>query len=66
MRFTLRWMAVAVISAVSCCWMHAQSPSASDEAAIKSLILAVPEAMNHKDWKAYGDLFAEDACKNRC
>ena len=61
MRFTLRWMAIAVIFAVTCCSMHAQSPSASDEAAIKSLILAVPEAMNHKDWKAYGDLFAEDA-----
>jgi len=61
MHSALRWMAMAVIFAASCCWMHAQSPSASDEAAIKSLILAVPEAMNHKDWKAYGDLFAEDA-----
>jgi uncharacterized protein (TIGR02246 family) len=23
--------------------------------------MSVPEAMNHKDWKAYGALFAEDA-----
>ena len=61
MGFRLRWIAMSVIFAVSCCGMHAQNPSASDETAIKSLILAVPEAMNHKDWKAYGDLFAEDA-----
>ena len=61
MRFAFRVVAGAVIVAVSCCWMHAQSLNASDETAIKSLILAVPEAMNHKDWKAYGDLFADDA-----
>jgi len=61
MRFTVRTVVSMAIVAAACCCTSAQAPNSSDEAAIKSLILAVPEAMNHKDWKAYGDLFTEDA-----
>lgn len=61
MQFTLRLAMVGVILTLSCSWMHAQNQSASDETAIRSLIMSVPEAMNRKDWKAYGDLFADDA-----
>ena len=61
MQSAFRLSVVGVILAVGCPWMSAQSLNASDDAAIKSLIMAVPEAMNHKDWKAYANLFAEDA-----
>lgn len=42
-------------------FLQAQTLSTSDKAAIRTLIMAVPEAMNHQDWKAYADLFADDA-----
>jgi uncharacterized protein (TIGR02246 family) len=61
MRFTVCLLVIVGMFATCCSLSFAQNVSASDEAAIKSLIMAVPEAMNHKDWKAYGDLFAEDA-----
>jgi uncharacterized protein (TIGR02246 family) len=39
----------------------AQTLSAPDRAAIQNLIMAVPAAMNRKDWRAFSGLFAEDA-----
>jgi uncharacterized protein (TIGR02246 family) len=42
----------------------AQTPNAlnaADEAAIRATVTAVPEALNHKDMKAYADLFFDDA-----
>jgi uncharacterized protein (TIGR02246 family) len=40
---------------------HAQTLSVADEAAIRTTVKAVPEALNHKDMKAYADLFDDDA-----
>jgi uncharacterized protein (TIGR02246 family) len=40
---------------------HAETLSAPDEAAISATVRAVPEALNHKDMKAYAELFDDDA-----
>jgi uncharacterized protein (TIGR02246 family) len=40
---------------------HAQTLSTPDEAAIRATVRAVPEALNHKDMKAYAELFDDDA-----
>lgn len=42
--------------------VHAAPPlSAQDQAAIGAIVRAVPEALNHKDMKAYAELFDDDA-----
>jgi uncharacterized protein (TIGR02246 family) len=41
--------------------LAAQTLSKADETAIRTIVMAVPEALNHKDMKTYADLFADDA-----
>jgi uncharacterized protein (TIGR02246 family) len=41
--------------------LGAQSLSKTDEAAIRTIVTAVPEALDRKDMKMYADLFADDA-----
>ena len=42
-------------------YLNAQTLSKADEASIRAIVTAVPEALNHKDMKAYASLFADDA-----
>lgn len=42
-------------------FLHAQTLSKPDEMAIRTIVMAVPEALNQKDMKMYADLFADDA-----
>jgi len=46
--------------AISSC-LGAQELPGSDESAIRRLVLAVPQTMNHQDWKGFANLFADDA-----
>jgi|SRR5579862_1916913 len=41
--------------------LAAQTLSKADENAIRAIVIAVPEALDHKDMKAYAELFADDA-----
>ena len=41
--------------------LNAQTLSKPDETAIRTIVMAVPEALNQKDMKMYADLFADDA-----
>lgn len=61
MRLTVRPFALSLLFLIISSGLFAQGSSVSDETAIRALITAVPEAMNHKNWKAFADLFADDA-----
>ncbi len=50
-----------VVGLLSLSYMNAQTLDRTDETAIRAVVTAVPEALNHKDMKAYADLFADDA-----
>lgn len=61
MRFIVRPLIAGSLFLIMSSCLHGQTLSASHETAIRTLIMEVPQAMNRKDWKAYADLFSDDA-----
>ena len=49
---------LALLSTIS---LNAFALDTSDESTIRALVMAFPEALNHKDMKAFADLFSKDA-----
>lgn len=61
MTVTVRWLIAGLLLLASCSCSAGQTLPPSDEASIRTLIMQVPQAMNRQDWKAFADLFADDA-----
>lgn len=61
MRPRVRSIGLGLVTLLSITNLKALAADTSDETAIRTLVMGFPEAWNHHDMKALGDLFTEDA-----